>query len=178
MLGATEVPPRLRRYPSAPLLHALNCGLDCTFTSVAGYLFDAVAGLLDVESAAALEDLAARHGPVEPLSWGYALSSDGELDFLPLLEDLVDVDDAALGAALFHATFAQGVAEWILRAAAAYDTRRVALAGDCFENRVLAGALGTRLHRAGCEVYAPFTQQVSARAALRGVRTIDVEASA
>lgn len=150
ILGAKEVPRRLRCYPSAPLLHALHCGLDLKFVNAPSFLFDAVAGLLDVESAARLEDLAGRHGTVEPLAWGYALSSDGGLDFLPLLEDLIDIDDAPLGAALFHATFARGLAEWIIRAAATYGVHRVALVGDCFDNRVLTRALAEQLQRAGC----------------------------
>ena len=178
MLGATSVPRRLRRYPAAPLLTALRCGLDCAFTDVAGAFFDAAAGLLGIDSAAQLEMLAERNGPEEPLPWGYRLASDGELDLLPLLEDLVEMHDAPLGAALFHATFAEAIAAWVRQVCAPNRARRVALAGDCFENRVLAQALGARLLRAGYEVYAPFTQSAEVRAALRGVRAVDLEASA
>jgi len=153
MLGETTVAMRLRSTPAAALLTALQCGLDCRFTSSVGCLVDAAAGLLGVDSPAVLQSLAKRHGPEQPLPWGYCVSPEGELDFLPLLEDLAAVEDVELGAALLFATLAEGLAQWIVRASTAHDVRRAALWGDCFGGRILAQELRSRLDRAGVETF-------------------------
>lgn len=164
VLGETAVPRRLRSSPTAALLTALRCGLDCPFMSSANCLFDAAAGLLGVDSPAALEDLATRHGPEQPLAWGYCLSPDGELDFLPLLEDLMAVEDVGLGAALFVATLADGLAEWIVRASRVHGAQRVALWGDCLSSPILTYWLRSRLDQAGVETLAASDYTCLARA--------------
>ena len=152
MLGEATVPLRLRSHPAAALLTTLRCGLDCFFTSSASCLVEAAAGLLGVDSPAALEDLAKRHGTERALAWGYCVSPGGDLDFLPLLEDLAAVDDVGFGAALFLATFADGLAEWTVRAARACGVRRVALWGGCLDSPILAQGLRSRLDPAGVEM--------------------------
>ncbi len=66
---------------------------------------------------------------------------DGRLDLLPVLSRLADEPDAARGAALFHATLAQGLAEWTQQAARALGLMTVALGGGCFLNHVVTRKL-------------------------------------
>jgi len=96
------------------------------------------------QAAMLLEGLAEQYGAVEPLAGGFVLQDDGSLDLLPLLARLADEKDAVLGAKLFHATLAQGLAEWLERAAAAESLNTVALGGGCFLNHLLSREL-TRL---------------------------------
>jgi hydrogenase maturation protein HypF len=98
-----------------------------------------------------LEGLAARHGPVPPLSGGWRIDS-GRLDLLPLLAEVAargDANDIERGAALFHATLAAALADWAIAAAAAEGLTTVACAGGCFLNHQLAGLLRARLADAG-----------------------------
>ena len=56
-------------------------------------------------------------------------------------------------AAAFHLRLADGLADWVLAAARARQTRSVALAGGCFYNRILRQRLQARLIEAGQHVY-------------------------
>ncbi|MFY9316307.1 MAG: carbamoyltransferase HypF, partial [Burkholderiales bacterium] len=134
-------------------------GAHCPPTSSAGRWFDAAAGLLGVRETSAfegqapmlLEGLAERHGPVTPLAGGWRIE-DGVLDPLALLARLADCGDADHGAALFHATLAAALADWVARAARAEELATVALGGGCFANRLLSEALRSRLEAAGLAV--------------------------
>jgi hydrogenase maturation protein HypF len=75
------------------------------------------------------------------------------LDLLPLLARVADVSDAAFGAALFHATFARALCDWITRAAQTEQLRDVVLAGGCFLNTLLSGALVRELPARGLRVW-------------------------
>ncbi|GAB4170963.1 MAG: carbamoyltransferase HypF [Rhodocyclaceae bacterium] len=129
-------------------------------TSSCGRLFDAAAGLAGVREIAAYEaqaamlyeGLAAGHGEVDPLEGGFVLREDGTLDFLPLLARLAEERDARLAAALFHATLAEGFADWVAAASRSSGIRRVALGGGCFLNRILSRRLRERLETQGLEV--------------------------
>ncbi len=151
----------------APLLTMLTRRLRCPPTTSLGRWFDAAAGLLGVrdlihyegQAAMELEGLAVRHGPVEPLPGGYILDATGAvLDFSPLLPALMGCkDDAAYGAALFHATVAAGLAAWVLAASARNavaltDRTRIAVGGGCAMNTVLMAALRKRLFAAGLDL--------------------------
>jgi hydrogenase maturation protein HypF len=127
-----------------------------------GRWFDAAAGLLDVRTTQSfegqapmlLEGLATRHGPVAPLTDGFALSADGVLDLLPLAAALADAADRAHGAALFHATLAEALAAWVTAAARKASVSTIAFGGGCFLNALLSAALRTRLEAAGFQVVA------------------------
>jgi hydrogenase maturation protein HypF len=102
-----------------------------------------------------LEGLAARHGPLPPVPDGYTLHQDGwVLDFTPLLAALLGCrHDAARGAALFHATLAAGLADWVLALPAGLPGGRLAVGGGCAMNAVLMAALRARLGAAGITLF-------------------------
>jgi len=155
-----EIPRRWPGQPAAATVQGmLASGFNCPQTSSMGRLFDAAAGLLDVcpkqqyegEAAMTLQQRAERHGPVAPLTDGYR-TTDDRLDFLPLLACLADISDAGAGAALFHATVAQGLADWLRRAADLTGIRVVACGGGCFLNRHLLQGLQQALAGSGLTV--------------------------
>ena len=142
-----------------PLLTMLDRKLRCPLTTSLGRWFDAAAGLLGVrdlmhfegQAAMELEGLAIRHGPVAPLTGGYALREQGTvLDLSPLLQALMGCNkDAAYGAALFHATLAAGLGEFVVAALGRLGGTTVAVGGGCAMNAVLMAALRHRLEAAG-----------------------------
>jgi hydrogenase maturation protein HypF len=155
-----EIVRRFDASGAAMIAQMLDRGVNCPPSSSAGRWFDAAAGLLGVRAVSAyegqapmlLEGLADRHGPVAPLAAGWATSGDGVLDLLPLLGTLADIDDVAYGAALFHATLVDALAEWVRGAARRTAVTTVALGGGCFMNRILATRLRARLERLGLTV--------------------------
>jgi hydrogenase maturation protein HypF len=148
---------------AAQLQQVLLRNLNCPPTSSLGRWFDAAAGLLGArtviayegQAAMLLEGLAERHGDVAPLRDGYRLHAEAELaelDLLPLLAGIADQPDAAFGAAIFHATLAQALADWVGQAAAEQGLRTIALSGGCFLNHVLTRQLTQLLSQIGLNV--------------------------
>ncbi|HZX31447.1 MAG TPA: carbamoyltransferase HypF [Rhodocyclaceae bacterium] len=140
-----------RRYPERDggrLCQMLEKGFNCPATTSLGRLFDAAAGLLGLraearyegQAAMELEGQAAIHGPVPALEKD-ARQTDGVLDFTPLLSFLADCESMTFGAALFHATVAAGLADWVARAVEKTGIRTVACGGGCAMNAVLMAAL-------------------------------------
>ncbi|KAB2924146.1 MAG: carbamoyltransferase HypF [Dechloromonas sp.] len=151
----------LQHYPqheAGPLLTMLARNLRCPPTSSLGRWFDAAAGLLGLragmqyegQAAMELEGLAAAHGPVDALAGGWKLAADGSvLDLSPLVPALLNCREPAHGAALFHATVAAGLAEWIVAATQREQFATVAVGGGCALNAVLMTALRGHLAAAG-----------------------------
>jgi hydrogenase maturation protein HypF len=75
------------------------------------------------------------------------------LSFVPLLARLADTRDAEYGAALFHATLAEGLAKWVRRAAAEHGLDEIVLGGGCFLNHVLSRALREHLRAVSLRVF-------------------------
>lgn len=138
----------------------LQRNLNCPATTSTGRLFDAAAGLLGVneiqafeaQAAIRLQELAQHHGQVAPLEEGWTITAGGVLDFSPLLTVLADCREKKYGAALFHATLAAGMAEWVERAACRHNITQVALGGGCFFNDILLRNLSGLLAATGLQV--------------------------
>ena len=168
-----------RHYPGRDgkgMAMMLERRLNCPSTSSLGRLFDAAAGLLgwgaevryEGQAAMALEGLAAAYGLLPPLLGG--MIRRGQVaDFSPLLSYLADCDDAPYGAALFHATLAAGLAEWLIAVASEANSggnseasagaavnrkkyAKIAIGGGCAMNAVLMTALRRQLETAGLVV--------------------------
>ncbi len=156
-----EIAQRFTNQPGAlTVATMLQRNLNCPVTSSTGRLFDAVAGLLGVndmqsfeaQAAIQLQELAQRHGQIAPLEGGWWIDERSVLDFSPLLAVLADCRDTGYGAALFHATLAAGLAEWVGRAAHQRNIADVALGGGCFHNDLLLRTLSGRLAAQGLRV--------------------------
>jgi len=65
---------------------------------------------------------------------------------------LADCNDALYGAALFHATLADGLAQWAAHAAQQQGIDIIVLGGGCFLNGVLTQALESALVAQGMAV--------------------------
>lgn len=148
-----EIAGRFLRHPAAAQLHImLKQQTHCPSSVSLGRWFDAAAGLLGVsdvmtyegQAAMLLEGLAAQHGAVAPMHTGYHLHENGVLDLLPLLARLAGEKSAGAGAALFHATLAAALADWVQQAARQQGLDIIALGGGCFLNYILVRQL-TRL---------------------------------
>jgi len=140
-------------------------------TTSAGRWFDAAAGLLGLrevmayegQAAMLLEAAARRHGAAASDPALYRI--DGPmLDLLPLLAHLagrraaspaatvIDERDAERGAALFHATFAAALADWVRQAVERSGVRTVALGGGVFLNAIVSQQLAQQLGACGITV--------------------------
>jgi hydrogenase maturation protein HypF len=145
---------------AATVAQMLARRLNTPETSSMGRLFDAAAGLLRVvevasfegQAAMLLEGLAdawiAREGWPVPLKDAWAIAG-GRLDLSPLLAALVYCPDAGFGAALFHATVAAALADWVGRAADREGLATVACGGGCFLNALLTARLFPALEELG-----------------------------
>ncbi len=157
-----EIATRFAAQPAAATVAGmLQRDFNCPPTTSLGRLFDAACGLLGVcplqsfegQASMALQALAEAHeecGDVAIRRDAYRLGET--LDFRPLLALLADGMDANGGAALFHATLAAGLADWVSDAAERHGIRRLACGGGCFLNRLLVRQLAQELHARGIEM--------------------------
>lgn len=134
----------------AEMLARGNTALNCPETSSLGRIFDAAAGLLGIkpvmryegQAAMLLEGLAEQYGEMLPIDHGWRIENNC-LDLMPLLAVLADERQPARGAAVFHATLAAALAEWVRHLVP--NARRIAGSGGCFLNHMLMRSLRSRL---------------------------------
>ena len=144
---------------AAAVAEMLARGGDCSATSSLGCYINAAAALLGVRSTMAfngqaamlLEGLADHYGDVLPLNGGWAFEN-GCLSLLPLFAVLADEKNAERGAALFHATLAAALADWVGAVAPADST--IVGSGACCINLVLARGLRAQLGAHGMHLIA------------------------
>jgi len=156
---ADEIPVRFDNPAGAMVRQMLLQNVHCPVTSSMGRWFDAAAGLLGVRTRQSfegqapmlLEGMAARHGSVAPCAGGYRIQN-GNLDLLPLAAALIDEIDAGRGAALFHATLVEALADWCTTHARAQGLGTVVFGGGCFMNDNLSSGLRRRLRQEGFTV--------------------------
>ncbi|MFO1318255.1 MAG: carbamoyltransferase HypF [Burkholderiales bacterium] len=151
-----------RRYGEAGerVAHLVSTGLRSPMTTSAGRWFDAAAALLGVrdhsafegQAAMMLEGLATAYGPTSSRAGTVVPGEDGTLDPSGLAALLAETRDASAGAALWHATLADGVARWAEAAAQRRGCEAVVLGGGCFLNRILTAGVRRPLERAGLRV--------------------------
>jgi len=154
-----EITQRYANEPAAAMVQTmLQRDLNCPRTSSMGRVFDTAAGLLglchkmefEAQAAIALEQAATRHTSSLPaMPQGWRLSPEGELDLLPLLNALANMQDAEQGAALFHATLIEAIADWIAQATQQTGITSVACGGGCFFNKLLSTGLRERMAAMG-----------------------------
>lgn len=153
-----EIAVRFAAQPAASaVVHMLRHGIHSPVTTSMGRMFDAAAGLLGVkhvmayegQAAMLLEGFAQCYGDILPLDQGWRIEA-GRLDLLPLFAALADEKSADRGAALFHATLAAALADWLR--AVAPNERSVIASGGCFLNQVLVRGLRARLGAQGVEL--------------------------
>lgn len=160
-----EIAARFSNQPAVEtVVTMLQRNFNCPATSSMGRLFDAAAGLLGVstiqsheaQAAIQLQQLAAYHKQAPALVDGYQITSDNVLDFSPLLLAMMDAyqegDDPSYAAAMFHATLAAGLSEWIMQSAHQYNLSQIAFGGGCFHNALLLQLLTDRLASAPLHV--------------------------
>ncbi len=155
-----EIARRFPRPGAEIMMQMLDKRVNAPLTSSAGRWFDAAAGLLGIaarssyegEAAMVMEALALRHGPVTSRRDDYRVEQDGVLNLLPLIDRLSRAQDAAYGAALFHAGLVAALSDWLQGAARRESLDTVVLGGGCFMNGVLSAGLRDALQAAGLNV--------------------------
>lgn len=157
----SEIASRFAHQPASGMLaEVLVRDHLCPPTSSLGRWFDAAAGLLGVcevmrfeaEAAIEMERLASAYGDTKTHDGDWTLDAHGGLDLTPVCAALADEDNAARGAARFHAALVDGLAAWVIAAATSTGRRTVALSGGCFVNRILSSRLSERLSAHGLTV--------------------------
>lgn len=140
------------------LKQMLDRGVNVQPSTSCGRLFDAAAGLLNVQPQASFEGQAPMKLEAlvtEPccLEDGWRIEN-GVLDMSRLLTHIADQNPKS-GANLFHGTLIAALAEWADALARAEGVERIALSGGCLMNRVLAEGLERRLSGLGYGVFKP-----------------------
>lgn len=153
-----EIETRFAGQPGADLLSELlaHCSGGQPGSGL-GHWIDAAAGLLGIcthstyrgQAGMLLESLAERHGEMLPLASAWTIKN-GELDLTPLLAALADETNPGRGAAIFHATLAAALAEWLR--GFADSGARILGAGGCFLNQALLRSLRRRLAAQGMKL--------------------------
>ena len=156
MLGrGQEIERRFAAQPDAARLAAeLAVGGAGRRSSSLGRLFDAASGLLGFrqmqiyrdQAGLLMEGAAEGLGETPALSAGWRIAN-GQLDLLPLFDYLADETNPARGAAVFYATTAAALTEWVCSVVPA--GARIAAGGGCLQNQVFAGELRSRLSQRG-----------------------------
>ena len=123
-------------------------------SSSLGRLFEAAAGLLGIrheliyrdQAGLLMEGCAERFGAAEPLPDGWRVSGN-QLDLLPVFEYLREEREPQRGAAVFYATVAAALADWMRGLVP--EGSAVATGGGCMQNQVFSRELRFRAGKFG-----------------------------
>lgn len=153
-----DIARRFAAQAEAPRLAAqLDSDAEKADSSSLGCLFDAAAALLGLTQTSAfpshagllMEGAAENFGTIEPLAGGWRITAEGQLDFSPLFLHLRSESDARRGAALYFATTAAALADWLRKLLPANS--RIAISGRCLQNRFFARELRFRIGECGLQ---------------------------
>ncbi len=165
-----EIVPRCQDPAASTVAAMLARQFNCPRTSSMGRVFDAAAGLLglshtlayEAQAAMLLEQAATQHiqvhGWPDPMPNGYLISASAaisQLDLLPVLDALIDARDVGHAAAVFHATLAAALTDWVLQAVNTTGLTTLAWGGGCFLNALLTSQLRQNLQGQGITLLAP-----------------------
>ena len=169
LLGRSdEISGRLGAQPGAAMIaQMLDKGVNSPLTSSCGRLFDAVAGLLDIQPVAAFEAQPAMM--LESLAQCYLQHNDwpeeelllfsdpqGRLDTKPLLARLLALHDSGAdsgyAAALLHRQLIDGLSLWLSKQARQQRLSTVVLSGGCLLNQLLCKGLQQQLEAHSLQV--------------------------
>ena len=150
-----EIPNFFKQDGALLLQQMLEKNINCPETSSAGRLFDAAAGLLHIQAVTDYEGQAAMKleslvTQTEIFQQGWNIKNN-QLDFLPLLETLIDCDQTT-GANVFHGTLIAALSQWLVQNAMRQNIDTIVLAGGCFLNQVLTSGLPKELMQKGLTV--------------------------
>ncbi len=163
------------------LASPMTTSLGRHFDAAAGLLGVQPVQRFEGQAAMLLEGLAEQHGPADPLPQGWRIEPGHTLNLQPLLAWVADrtagqgvgkpphplampvtrSEKAGAGsgtpghAAVFHATLAAALADWIRPVAEASGIRDLVFSGGCVLNQVLMMELQRRLASAGYRVHLP-----------------------
>jgi len=140
------------------LTQMLERGVNVQPSTSCGRLFDAAAGVLNVQPVASFEGqapmkLEALVTTPQILRDGWRIDN-GVVDLSGLLSHIADQDPAA-GANLFHGTLIAALVDWVEVLSKGAGVTQIALSGGCMMNRVLAEGLERRLRALGFGVFKP-----------------------
>jgi hydrogenase maturation protein HypF len=161
-LEQTDLPP-MRGFPEADLAvirHMLSKGLQSPITSSVGRLFDAVASLTGIRQQVTFEGQAAMELEYviqscvsEAYSFEIKSTSPSEIDWRPMIEEIVDDVRCGVAAGVVAAKFHNALVEIIVSVAKHIGQTRVVLTGGCFQNRYLTERSVQRLLETGFRPY-------------------------
>ena len=153
-----EIPRRFADQPTAELVaQQLASEAHGQVSTSMARLFDAAAGIIGFsqppvfrdQAGLLLEGMAERFGEADPMSGGWEIT-DGQLDLRPLFSMLLDEKNVERGAAVFHATVAAALADWLHSVAP--EGSLVAAGGGCLQNQILGRELRYRLSQCGLQL--------------------------
>ncbi|WP_432474341.1 carbamoyltransferase HypF [Amphritea sp. HPY] len=136
--------------------------LNCPLTSSAGRLFDGISALLGIcldnsfEAQAAMQLESHAYQYLQHHDWPdepSLIQTAAELEMLPLLRRISEIDDPGYGAALFHQQLISGLSDWAAQVCVSQQVNQVVLAGGCFLNQLLRQGIEQQLTALGIEVF-------------------------
>ena len=160
--------PLLREFSTAELdvLQAmLDRNVNCPRSSSVGRLFDAVAGLLGLQSVASFEgqaamalQFAAERYEHEAVPFDFLIEKSvaiHRIDWWPLIESVIASIRENIAPELIAARFHSTLTSIAATIAKDSGSKRIVLAGGCFQNRLLLEKTIDALRKIDCEVFWP-----------------------
>ncbi|MBU3914173.1 carbamoyltransferase HypF [bacterium] len=135
----------------------LKSGFNSPVTTSMGRLFDAVSSLLGFRQIVSFEGQGAMELEFAIGSTtseeSYSFSVSDHIDWMPLIERILDDLEKSVEKGLISAKFHNSLAEMVVQVAKKTGEERVVLSGGCFQNRYLTERTVNRLKNEGFKPY-------------------------